>query len=89
MCRFICYLFVGLSLLVMGHRIEAQDFTLETGKSVERAIAGGESHTYQIPLTADQFVRLRVDQKVLDTTLILTGPDGKRSRLSAPAFPSV
>ena len=63
----------------MGHRIEAQDFTLETGKSVERAIAGGESHTYQITLTADQFVRLRVDQKVLDTTLILTGPDGKRS----------
>ena len=79
MCRFICYLFVGLSLLVMGQRIEAEDLTLETGKPVERAIIGGESQTYQISLAAHQFVRLRVDQKVLDTTLIVTGPDGKQA----------
>ena len=66
--------FCLLSIVAQG-----QETRLEPGKTVEREIAGGESHSYHISLPADQFVRLQVDQKVLDTTLILTGPDGKRS----------
>ena len=34
-----------------------QEMKLEPGKAVERKIAGGESHTYQISLAARQFVR--------------------------------
>ena len=49
---------------------------LEPDRSVERKIVGGESHTYQISLTAGQFVRLRLDQRAIDAVLILTAPDG-------------
>jgi CHAT domain-containing protein/uncharacterized protein HemY len=47
------------------------------GQSVVREIAGGEAHTYQITLQAGQFARFRLEQQTLDSTLILTAPDGK------------
>src|ERR1700704_997242 len=57
----------------------AQDVhPLEPGNPVEREIAGGESHTYQISLTPGQFVRFRLDQRAIDASLILTAPDGKK-----------
>ena len=52
--------------------------TLEAGKPIEREIAGGESHTYQISLAAEQFVRFRLEQRAIDATLTLSGPDGKQ-----------
>jgi CHAT domain-containing protein/tetratricopeptide (TPR) repeat protein len=52
--------------------------TLEPGKGVESEIAGGQSHTYQISLTAGQFVRFRLEQRAIDLALILTAPDGKQ-----------
>jgi len=51
---------------------------LAAGQIVEREIAGNESHTYQIPLTAGQFVRFRLEQQAIDTALIVTAPDGKQ-----------
>ena len=51
--------------------------TLESRKPVEREIAGGQSHTYQISLAAGQFARFRLEQRAIDATLILTAPDGK------------
>src|SRR5262245_61859934 len=57
----------------------AQDVrTLEPGKPVEREIAGGESHAYQISLAAGQFVRFRLEQRSLNSLLNLTSPDGKQ-----------
>ena len=52
--------------------------TLESGKPVEREIAGGESHTYQITLRAGQFVRFHLEQRAISSALILTAPDGKQ-----------
>ena len=40
--------------------------TLESGKPVEREIAGGQSPTYQIGLTAGQFLRVVVEQRGID-----------------------
>jgi CHAT domain-containing protein/tetratricopeptide (TPR) repeat protein len=51
---------------------------LAPGKAVERGIAGGESHAYQIALQAGQFVRFRLEQRAIDAALILTAPDGKQ-----------
>ena len=56
----------------------AQDTTLEPNKSVTREIAGGETHAYKIALTAGQFVRFRLEQQTLDSSLLLTAPDGKQ-----------
>ncbi len=55
---------------------EAQ--TIVPGQPVEREIAGNESHTYQIPLTAGQFVRFRLEQRAINATLILTAPEDKQ-----------
>ena len=51
--------------------------TLSNGQSVEREIAGGELHTYQIALTAGQFAQFRLEQHAIDAALSLTAPDGK------------
>jgi CHAT domain-containing protein/Tfp pilus assembly protein PilF len=51
---------------------------LVPGQPVEREIAGGESHTYQISLSAGQFMRVVVEQKGIDLTLVLAPPDGKQ-----------
>ncbi len=52
--------------------------SLQPGRAVEREIAGGESHSYQIHLSAGQFVRFRLEQQALDSVLILLAPDGKQ-----------
>ena len=50
---------------------------LEPGKPVERELAGGQSHSYQLTLAADQYLRLVVDQRGIDVVVKLFGPDGK------------
>ena len=44
---------------------QGQEMRLEPGRAVESEIVGGQSHTYQINLAAGQFVRLRLDQRVM------------------------
>src|SRR6266487_1867697 len=59
-------------------QVAPQPTTLVAGQPVERQIAAGESHTYQITLTAGQFVRFRLQQWAIDAALILTAPNGKQ-----------
>jgi tetratricopeptide (TPR) repeat protein len=70
--------FVMLAFCLLAVTTRAQQTTLEPKQPVEREISGGESHTYQINLTAGQFVRVRLEQQTLDSTLILTAPDDKQ-----------
>ncbi len=70
-------LLFALSLLVGVARAQ-EPTTLEPGKPLEREIAGGEAHAYQITLQAGQFARLRLDQRAIDAALILMAPDGKQ-----------
>ena len=50
---------------------------LTPGQPIERELAGGESHNYQINLAAGRFVRFRLYQQAIDAVLVLTAPDGK------------
>ncbi|MDX2030159.1 MAG: CHAT domain-containing tetratricopeptide repeat protein [Blastocatellia bacterium] len=50
--------------------------TLTAGQPVERQIATGESHAYQVTLTAGQFVRVRLQPRNMDGVLSLSGPSG-------------
>src|SRR6185369_6189223 len=50
---------------------------LEQGKPIERQLAGGESHYYQLNVDAGQYVYVIVDQKGIDVVASLFGPDGK------------
>lgn len=56
---------------------------LEPGRSVEREIAGGESHTYQITLASGQFMRVLVEQKGIDLTLALATSQGEAGKATA------
>src|SRR5215510_114688 len=50
---------------------------LELGKPVERELAGGQSHSYQLSLDAGQYVKLVIEQRGIDVMAQLSGPDGK------------
>jgi CHAT domain-containing protein/tetratricopeptide (TPR) repeat protein len=77
--RFLAFLFIALCLcLSASAQVAPEPMTIVPGQGVEREIAGGESHTYQIALQAGQFVRLRLEQRAIDAALILTAPDGKQ-----------
>jgi CHAT domain-containing protein/Tfp pilus assembly protein PilF len=51
---------------------------LELGKPIERELAGGQSHVYQIALAAGQYLNLVVEQRGIDVVVTLLGPDGKK-----------
>ncbi|HMJ24595.1 MAG TPA: tetratricopeptide repeat protein, partial [Pyrinomonadaceae bacterium] len=70
-------LILGLSLTAFA-QTNAELRPLVPGQPVERQIAGGETHTYQISLTAGQFARVVLEQKAIDVALVLTAPDGKQ-----------
>ena len=65
------WLVLSWLVLLAPAQIPSAPPKLESGKPVEREIAGGQSHTYQISLTSGQFVRVVVEQKGIDLTLAL------------------
>jgi CHAT domain-containing protein len=58
-------------------QVDKQIRLLEQGKPVERELTGGQSHSYQITLTAGQYVKLVITQRGIDVVVKLLGPDGK------------
>ena len=75
--RFALFLAFGLSAAAATAQNPSEVRPLESGKPVERTIAGGESQTYQIALAAGQFIRVVAEQRGMDVKLSLAGPDGK------------
>jgi CHAT domain-containing protein/Tfp pilus assembly protein PilF len=51
---------------------------LEPGRPVERELAGGQSHSYQLTLAADQYVLVVVEQRGIAVVVQLLGPDNKQ-----------
>src|SRR5262249_903535 len=52
--------------------------SLEPDQLVERAIAGGQTHTYQITLVAGRLMRVGVTPQGVNVSLTLNAPDGKQ-----------
>jgi CHAT domain-containing protein/Tfp pilus assembly protein PilF len=52
--------------------------SIELGRPIRRDLAGGQEHSYQINLSADQFVKAVVKQDGIDVVVKLFGPDGKQ-----------
>src|SRR5262245_30735458 len=65
----------GPTLIVQG---EKDARPLEPGKPIERELAGGQSHAYQITLSAGQFMKVIVEQRGIDVVVGLLGPDAKQ-----------
>ena len=51
---------------------------IEPGKTIERELAGGESHTYRITLEAGQFLHAEIEQRGIDVIVTLAGPGGEK-----------
>jgi CHAT domain-containing protein/Tfp pilus assembly protein PilF len=51
---------------------------LEPGKPIERELAGGEAHTFQLTLTAGQYTRVFVEQRRINIALSAFDPEGKK-----------
>jgi len=51
---------------------------LAPGRPIVRDLAGLQSHSYQMTLAADQYVRVLVEQRGIDVVVQLIGPDGKQ-----------
>ena len=68
---------LGWSVISAYSQITPVPQNLESGQLIERQLAGGESHTYQINLTAGQFMRVVVEQKGIDVALQMMSSDGK------------
>jgi CHAT domain-containing protein/Tfp pilus assembly protein PilF len=68
------------SLQVHGQQaksgLDAED-TLELGKPIERDIAGGQTQSYKLRLSKDQFVGLSMQRRGIDVVEQLLTPDGK------------
>jgi CHAT domain-containing protein/Tfp pilus assembly protein PilF len=51
---------------------------LEPGKPIRRELAGGQEHTYQIRLDANQFLKVVVEQKGIDVVAQASEPDRRQ-----------
>src|SRR3954462_7400760 len=79
MIKRICLLPLILCLSLISFAQTKDDVRpLVPGEPVERQIAGGQAHTYQITLQAGQFMRVVLEQKAIDVALVLAAPDGKQ-----------
>jgi tetratricopeptide (TPR) repeat protein len=58
---------------------------LRIGNPIERELAGGQVHVYQITLAADQFLQVGVEQRGIDVVVNLFGPgDQKLAEVDSP-----
>jgi len=78
-------LYTTLSLLLINlifgvQPVEAQAgaTSLQVGIPIERTLAAGQSHTYNISLEQDQFMRLVVDQRGIDVVIHVFSPAGRQ-----------
>jgi len=71
--------FAQASAGARGAESSAQEsISLEPGKPVERALSGGQSHSYKITATYGQYLRIVVEQRGIDVAMALFTPDGKK-----------
>ncbi len=59
-------------------RFTQQAIDLELGKPIERELAGGQKHRYQITLAEGQYASVVVEQRGIDIVARVLGPDGKQ-----------
>ena len=68
----------ALASLPQPQAVQDSSEALEVGKTIERALAGGQTHRYQLQLAADQYLKLVVQQRGVDVKLRLFTTDNQR-----------
>ncbi len=73
-CALVCLL--GLALAPALAAEGAQQ--LQPGQTVEREIAAGDTHEFEVELKANRFLVLQVEQHEFDVVVRVYGPDGEK-----------
>ena len=67
----------AISSALIREQDARQITALELGMPIERELAGGQSHSYQITLAEGQYAFIVVEQRGIDVVVQLLGTDGK------------
>jgi hypothetical protein len=70
-------IFAGLVSNEWATTAQAQTVSLQQGVSIERTLARGQSHSFNVSLEEDQYLELVVDQKGIDVVVRVFSPAGK------------
>ena len=76
--RFTILPFIFMLAAAAEAQVAPEPTTIIPGQQTEREISGGEAHSYQVSLAAGRVARFVVDQRQIDSLLLLTSPDGKQ-----------
>jgi erythromycin esterase len=77
--------FVWAGVAARAQTAAAEARALEPGKPVERELSAGETHAYQVSLSAGQLLRAVVNQRGVDVVVVVRGPDGQKlSEVDSP-----
>jgi hypothetical protein len=74
-CTCAAIVMAALPALPLG-AVDDVSMLLERGKPVERALSGGESHTYRIALGAGECAIVIAEQRGIDVSVRVTDPSG-------------
>jgi hypothetical protein len=58
--------------------------TLQSGKTIEKSLAAGQTHRYTINLEKDQFIQLAGEQRGIDVVVRVFAPGGTRGKPTVP-----
>ncbi|MDX6574356.1 MAG: hypothetical protein QOE96_309 [Blastocatellia bacterium] len=79
-CKTLLPLLLIFLFAVQAANAQAGPTSLQIGTPIERTLAAGQSHSYNITLEADQFLELVVDQRGIDVVVRAFSPTGRRLR---------
>ncbi|MFN0107283.1 MAG: CHAT domain-containing tetratricopeptide repeat protein [Blastocatellia bacterium] len=81
----VCLAAFGLAAMLfpdqMRARLNSQSNeirSLTAGGSLERELAGGQSHSYRITLAQGQYLEAIVEQRGIDVVVVVVAPDGQK-----------
>lgn len=74
----VCILLLSLCLVPTTSLTQTGDPALAVGITIERELAGGQSHTYQLSIAGAAFVKVLVEQKGIDVEVRVFASDGKQ-----------
>ena len=70
-------IFAWLVISIPCHAAQNEVPTLKIGETIEKQLSGGQSHSYELKLDANQFAQITVTQLGIDVVAVLSGTDGK------------
>lgn len=75
--RSLLHLTQSQTAMVQAVQQAAELGPLEVGQPILRDLKGGQTHSFEISLVAEQYAHVVVDQKGIDVVVTLLAPDGK------------